>query len=145
MFSLLKKATLIFLTTSWKLSARMGILMFGFNVSLIVNFGLNFLKVSLTKHDAISTIFTKANIQGVFKQFSTKSFFSRAFQAPLKSKIKFQGFSRTSRSSMNPVCIAKSRKLVVKLFEQRHLVYNFSLIPARKQSDWHKLKTIFIH
>ena len=44
----------------------------------------------------------KQKIQGVFKAFSTKSFFSRNFQAPLKSKIKFQGFSSTSRSSTNP-------------------------------------------
>jgi len=35
--------------------------------------------------------------------FSKKCFSSRAFQAqPLKSKIKFQGFLRTSRSSTNP-------------------------------------------
>ena len=33
---------------------------------------------------------------------SSKNLFSRAFEAHLKSKIKFQGFSRTSRSSMNP-------------------------------------------
>ena len=41
-FSLLKKPPLIFLTTSSKLSARMDILILGFNVSLIVNFGLSF-------------------------------------------------------------------------------------------------------
>ena len=43
-------------------------------------------------------------VQGVaiiFKHFYEKFFFSRAFQAPLKSNIKFQGFSRTSRSSTN--------------------------------------------
>ena len=38
----------------------------------------------------------------MFKHFHQKFFFSRAFEAHLKSKIKFQGFSRTSRSSMNP-------------------------------------------
>ena len=38
----------------------------------------------------------------MFKHFQKKFFFSRAFQAPLKSKIKFQGFPRTSRSSTNP-------------------------------------------
>ena len=33
--------------------------------------------------------------------FSKNSSFQKAFQVLLKSKIKFQGFSRTSRSSMN--------------------------------------------
>ena len=63
----------------------------------------------LTEHDAISTIFTQAKIQGVFKQFSVKSLFSRAFQVPLKSKIKFQGFSRTSRGCTNPGFKSKCR------------------------------------
>ena len=47
----------------------------------------------------------RTKIQGVFiifKHFQQKFLFSRTFQAPLKSKIKFQGFSRTSRSSTNP-------------------------------------------
>ena len=47
-------------------------------------------------------------IQGVAiisKHSYQKFFFLRAFQAPLKSNIKFQGFSRTSRSSMNHVCL----------------------------------------
>lgn len=35
----------------------------------------------------------------IYKHFQQKFFFSRAFQAPLKYKIKFQGYSRTSRSS----------------------------------------------
>ena len=48
----------------------------------------------------------QTKIQGVFiifKHFQQNFFFSRTFQVPLKSKIKFQGFSRTSRSSTNPV------------------------------------------
>ena len=39
----------------------------------------------------------------IFKHFYQNLFFSRAFQVPLKSNIKFQGFSRTSRSSMSHV------------------------------------------
>ena len=39
----------------------------------------------------------------IFKHFQQNFSFSRSFQVPLKSKIKFQGFSRTSRSSTNPV------------------------------------------
>ena len=37
-----------------------------------------------------------------FEALSSKKFFSKNFQALLKSKIDFQGFSRTSRNSMNP-------------------------------------------
>ena len=47
----------------------------------------------------------RTKIQGVFiilEHLQQKFFFSRAFQAPLTSKIKFQSFSRTSRSSTNP-------------------------------------------
>ena len=43
-------------------------------------------------------------VQGVaiiFQHFYEKFFFSRTFQAPMKSNIKFQGFSRTSRSRTN--------------------------------------------
>ena len=50
------------------------------------------------------TVSYPKKIQGVaiiFKHFYEKIFFSRAFQAPLKSNIKFLGFSRTSRSSTN--------------------------------------------
>ena len=64
---------------------------FCINLSPIVNL------LIFSWHDAISTTFNLAKIQGVFKQFPTKS----SFQAPLKSKIKFQGFSSTSRSSTN--------------------------------------------
>ena len=50
------------------------------------------------------TVSHPKKVQGVaiiFKHFYIKFFFSRDFQAPLKSNIKFQGFSRTSRSSTN--------------------------------------------
>ena len=44
------------------------------------------------------------------------------------------------------LCIAKSRKLLVKFcFSSSVWCIIFALIPARKQGDWHKLKTIFIH
>ena len=54
--------------------------------------------------NAILTFSHSKKIQGVaiiFKHFYKKFFFLRALQAPLKSNIKFQGFSSTSRSSTN--------------------------------------------
>ena len=54
--------------------------------------------------NATLTVSHSEKVQGVaiiFKHFNQKFFFLRAFQAPLKSNIKFQGFSRTSRSSTN--------------------------------------------
>ena len=54
--------------------------------------------------NATLTVSHSKKIQGVaiiFKHFYKKFFFLRAFQAPLKSNIKFQGFSSTSRSSTN--------------------------------------------
>ena len=50
------------------------------------------------------TVSHPKKVQGVaiiFKHFYEKFFFSRAFQAPLKSNTKLQGFSGTSRSSTN--------------------------------------------
>ena len=60
------------------------------------------------------TVSHPKKIQGVaiiFKHFYEKFFFSRAFQAPLKSNIKFQpeGFSRTSRSSTNHANRSKTK------------------------------------
>ena len=63
----------------------------------VLNLGITLMQFYIFSHPT--------KIQGVFiifKHFQQKFFFSRAFQAPLKSKIKFQGFSRTSRSSTNP-------------------------------------------
>ena len=60
---------------------------------------LNYCNVTLT-------VFRPKKIQGVaiiLKHFYQKYFLLRAFQVPLKSKIKFQYFSRTSRSSTNHV------------------------------------------
>ena len=58
-------------------------------------------------------------IQGVAiisKHSYQKFFFLRAFQAPLKSNIKFQGFSRTSRSSTNQKFVkTKCENAVTKL------------------------------
>ena len=67
-----------------------------------------------------------------FMKFSSslppKSLFSRAFQAPLKSKIKFQGFSRTSRSSMNPA-------LEIDYFEMRIFLNMGESKPFRSQDE----------
>ena len=72
---------------------------------------------SLNYFDTIRT-----KIQGlfiIFKHFQQNFFFPRAFQAPLKSKIKFQGFSRTSTSSTNPdVTISQYDQLLVGLIAQ---------------------------
>ena len=88
-------------STCGPLSACTGTFIFAFYLSPIVKFGLNFSNVSLPQHNA--TIFTQAKIQGVFKLLATNpSFKARDIQVPLKSKIKFQGFSR---SSTNPAII----------------------------------------
>ena len=79
-FSLLKKPPLIFLTTSCKLTARMDILILGFNVSLIVNFGLSFWNVSFNLAWCNLTNFHPSKT-------------SRSFQAVFRKILFFKGFS----------------------------------------------------
>ena len=90
-FFLLKKPSLIFFSTSCELIAHTGILYLAFNLSPTVKFGLNFLTVSLTSMMQSQQLSPKQK----FKEFLS-SF------PPKRPKIKFQGFSRTSRSSTNP-------------------------------------------
>ena len=54
--------------------------------------------------------------------FSKNSSFQKAFQVPLKSKIKFQGFSRTSRSSMNlDINLKHAGSNAIALFSKKNL------------------------
>ena len=133
MFSSLKEPTLILFPTSCELSSRTGILIFAFNLTLIVKLGLNFWKC--LSHLAWCNLnnFHPSKTSGSFQAVShLVQFLSRAFQAPLKSKIKFQGFSRTSRSSTNPVqpCVCKVRSpisIIIQLSEKRVSIAVFIL------------------
>ena len=76
---------------------------------------LNNCNVTLT-----CTVSHPKKIQGVaiiFKHFYKKFFFSRAFQVPLKSNIKFQGFSRTSRSSTDHGSFIENQPLRKTIFK----------------------------
>ena len=65
-----------------------------------------------------------------------------AFQAPLKSKIKFQGFSRTSRSSMIPEWVDRSHSTLelVKSGKPLHTTTQGTLCPSTR--GWHWIQNL---
>ena len=92
----------------------------------------------LNYSNATLTVSNPQKLQGVaiiFNHCYQKFFLLRAFQAPLKSNIKFQGFSRTSMSCMNnelgrdfcTCCVASHNKLITHHNQQFQQTTNSSV------------------